>query len=256
MTIVDALILFGAAFLGGALNSVAGGGSFIAFPALVFTGVDVIHANATNTVALWPGSMASVWAYRRELSAQRREFILLGSVSLIGGILGALLLLRTPKEIFSVVLPYLLLTATLLFTFGKRITDRLRTQAHGHPTSRSALIGVTVLQLIISIYGGFFGGGIGILMLAALTIIGIENIHKMNALKTLLASLINGIAVLLFVFNGIVEWPQALLMVTGAIIGGYGGAHYARQLDPLVIRRFVIGVGFTMTIYFFVRSWM
>lgn len=255
MTLLQAGLLFGAAMLAGALNSVAGGGSFISFPTLLFMGVPPIAANATNTVALWPGSVASVGAYRRELSAQRRELLLLGSVSLVGGLLGALLLLRTPPQIFVQLLPYLLLVATLLFAFGNTLTARLRMRL-GAPQGSSwpALIGVTLFQLLIATYGGFFGGGIGILMLAALAMIGMDNIHVMNALKTLLVSLINGVAVVLFVLTGVVLWPQAVLMIIGAMLGGYGGAYYARQLDPLLVRRFVIFVGFAMTIYFFVRG--
>lgn len=255
MTFMDVFILFFAAMLGGALNSVAGGGSFIAFPALVFTGVPAINANATNTIALWPGSVASVSAYRSELKSQRRLLFTLGGSSLAGGLLGAILLLHTPEPTFVKLLPYLLLMATLLFTFSGKITDGLRRRFGGGPGPEWApVVGVGLLQLVIATYGGFFGGGIGILMLATLALIGMENIHAMNAVKTALASLINGVAVVTFVLAGAIVWPQAILMITGAVLGGYTGAYYARRLDPKLVRRFVITVGFLMTIYFFVRA--
>jgi uncharacterized protein len=254
MTILHALVLFVAALAAGALNSVAGGGSFISFPALMFTGVPAIGANATNTAALWPGTLASASAYRAELKAQRRLLILLGSPSLAGGLLGALLLLRTPEPLFVHLVLFLLLLATLLFAFSGTITGQLRKRLRRPSGSRwTSTFGVVLLQLVIATYGGFFGGGIGILMLATLAVMGMENIHAMNGLKTVLASLINGVAVVAFVLAGAVLWPQAILMIVGSVIGGYGGAYTARRLDPRQVRRFVIAVGCLMTIYFFIR---
>ena len=256
MTLVEACVLFVAAIVAGALNSVAGGGSFITFPTLVLARVPDINANATNTIALWPGAAASVGAYRRELSAQRRVLIPLTVVSVIGGLIGAKLLLGTPQVTFQRMVPFLLLFASLLFTFSGNITNWLRART-GQPVtigtgpSTGTLAGISLLQFITAIYGGFFGGGIGIVMLATLRVMGMENIHEMNALKTLLSTIINGIATLTFVLSGAIWWPQALLMIVGAVIGGYGGAYYARKLDPLLVRRFVIVVGFAMTFYFF-----
>jgi len=269
MTFLQGLILFCAAVLGGTLNSVAGGGSFICFPALVFTGLPAIPANATNSVALWPGAVASVGAYRRELAVQERILlVLLICTSLLGGVLGALLLLLTPPGIFVRLVPYLLLMATLLFTFSGPITARLRGQGQataptlgeeGQATapmlekvrlSVPVLVGISFAQLVISVYGGYFGGGIGILMLATLAMMGMKDIHVMNALKTVLASCINGVAVITFIFAGLVVWPQAILMIIGAIIGGYGGAYYARKIQQKWVRLFVIVVGFTMTFLF------
>lgn len=254
MGFLQGTILFLAAMLGGTLNSVAGGGSFISFPALIFTGVLPIQANATSTVALWPGAVASVGAYRGVLVMARRRLLVLGGVSVVGGVLGAILLLRTPQSTFVRLLPYLLLLATLLFTFGGTIAARLRDLV-GKVASPPwlATLGTVCLQGTIAIYGGYFGGGIGILMLALLAIMGMENIHTMNAIKALLASCINGVAVLTFVIARAVEWPQAVVMVLGAVVGGYGGAYVARRLDPRLVRRFVILVGFTMTLYFFLR---
>src|SRR5947199_1089948 len=257
MTFLQICVLFVAGILGGTLNSVAGGGSFITFPTLLFTGVPPINANATSTVALWPGSVASTSAYRKELAKQERvRLLVLSGTSLIGGVLGAILLLRTSQTTFVQLVPYLLLMATVLFAFSAPITNRLRrrnieTKETG--TSWSGLVGIAFLQLIIAVYGGYFGGGIGILMLATLGLMGMENIHEMNALKTLLTTFINGVAVIIFIIRGIVVWPQAIVMVIGAIIGGYTGAYFARKIDPRLIRGFVILVGVSMTIYFFLR---
>lgn len=253
MMLLHAVALFVAAVLAGGLNSVAGGGSFISFPTLIFTGVPAVAANATSTVALWPGSVASAGAYRNELAIRRTTLALI-LVSLVGGFLGAELLLRTPPATFARLIPYLLLVATLLFSFGSRLTGCLRSRFQkGLGSPILSLLGITLIQLVIATYGGYFGGGIGILMLAALSLVGMENIHEMNALKTVLASCINGVAVIAFILAGAVMWPQALLMLVGAIGGGYGGAHYARRLDPRLVRRFVMLVGFAMTIYFFLR---
>jgi uncharacterized membrane protein YfcA len=258
MDIFQACALFVAAALAGALNSVAGGGSFISFPVLVLTGVPELNANATNTVAIWPGAVASVGGYRRELSAQRNVLIPLATVSLVGGVLGAWLLLRTPETTLKQLIPWLMLFATLVFTFGNNLVKRLRirqiTPAYtgtSNFVAPATFSGVLALQFLIGIYGGFFGAGIGILMLAALGMMGMEHIHQMNALKMLLSALINGVAVVLFVAAGAIWWPQAVIMVIGAIIGGYGGASIARRLNPLYVRRFVIVVGFAMTFYFF-----
>jgi len=255
MTILQASLLFIAAILGGTLNSVAGGGSFIGFPALIFTGVPPIEANATNTVALWPGSVASVRAYRKELATQNRRLLfVLGITSLVGGVLGAVLLLRTPQSTFVQLIPYLLLLATLLFAFSKPITTLLRRYIpRGDSLSWLTLLVVAFFQLIIAVYGGYFGGGIGILMLATLGLMGMESINEMNAVKTVLQTCINGVAVITFIIAGAVEWPQAILMIAGAIIGGYGGAYYARKIEQRWVRLFVMLVGFSLTLYFFIR---
>ncbi len=255
MTFLHSVVLFLAALCAGALNSVAGGGSFISFPALMATGVPAINANATNTAALWPGSLASVAAYRREPRPQRRVMVTLGVASLVGGLLGALILLRTPEAEFVRLLPFLLLTATLLFTFGSPVAARLRRRsARTVVPSWVTMIGLGAIQLAIATYGGFFGAGIGIVMLACLTLAGMENIHAMNALKTLLSVLINGVAVVAFMLAKAIFWPEALLMVLGAILGGYGGAHTAQRIDPLLVRRFVIVIGFALTAYFFMHA--
>ncbi len=258
MTISSAALLFAAAFVAGAINSVAGGGSFLSFPALMFSGVPQINANTTNTFALWPGSLASVSAYRRELAVElapgqdgRCPLIV---ASILGGTIGALVLLGTPQATFSRLLPFLLLFATLIFAFGSRVSAYLRARLSGSQADLRRLHAlIWVLQFFTSVYGGFFGAGIGIIMLASLSLFGIGDINRMNALKTFLATLINGIAVVLFVLSGTIYWPQAILMTAGAILGGYGGAAYARRIDPRLIRALVIVIGSGLTIYFFTR---
>jgi uncharacterized membrane protein YfcA len=241
-----------AAAAAGAINSVAGGGSFISFPALLLVGVPPITANATNTTALWPGSLASVGAYRRELAVQRRGLVLFSAISLVGGLIGALLLLRTRESTFEQLIPYLLLAATLVFALSPRITGLARKmggRGGERPLRRAAVLGV---YFLVAVYGGFFGAGLGILTLAVLGMLGLENIHEMNALKTLQASLVNGVAVVTFVLAGAVNWPIALLMTAGAIAGGYGGAAVARKVSPAVVRWIVIAISVTLTLYFFI----
>src|SRR5437868_7372510 len=241
-----AILLFIAAICAGALNSVAGGGGFIAFPALLFTGILPVNANATNTVALWPGTVASTGAYRRELEDRRhwQQILPLIAVSLVGGLAGAKLLLRTPQATFMRMVPWLLLSATILFTFGGYVTRWVRQRASRHPhASRAAVVGVVLLQLLVAVYIGFFGAGAGILMLALFAIMGLENIHTMNAFKTLLASCANGVAVVTFILAKTVVWPQGVLMLIGAAIGGYLGAWYSLKLEPKLVRYFVIVVG-------------
>jgi uncharacterized protein len=251
MSLVNGILLFLAAMLAGTMNSVAGGGSFISFPTLIFTGVLPIPANATSTVALWPGTVASISAYWKKIPKSNRFLLPLVTVSLAGGLLGALILLHTPQATFMRLVPFLFLVATLLFTFGKKISSKLRGLARSSgPPSHWTVMGAALVQLLIAIYGGFFGGGIGILMLALLSMARMDDIHSMNAVKSLLAAAINGSAVVTFIVAGAVRWPQAVLMIAGAVIGGYGGASLAQKLNPKLVRGFVITVGFSMTAYF------
>jgi hypothetical protein len=254
MTLFNGILLFAAATAAGIMNSVAGGGSFIAFPALIFTGVPPIPANATNTVALWPGSVASVASYWKRLPRSARVMAPLIAISLIGGVLGAVLLLHTPETTFMHLVPYLFGVATLLFAFGKRMTRGVGgVIKRSGPPSWPIIVSLTAVQLFIAIYGGFFGGGIGILMLAMLEMIHLDDIHAMNGLKALLGTSINGAAVVTFILAKQIEWPQAVLMIVGAVAGGYGGAHFAQKIDPRWTRASVIGVGTVMTVYFFWR---
>jgi uncharacterized membrane protein YfcA len=248
-------LLFSAAVTGGAINSVAGGGGFIAFPALLFTGMPPVNANATNTIALWPGTVASTWVYRKTLSSELLKSILpLAIITFCGSVLGAVLLLKTPQKTFLKIVPWLLLGATLLFCFGGRISSWVRQRHSIHGPSRTTIVGVALLQLCVAIYIGYFGAGVGFVMLALLAMMGMENIHSMNGVKTLLATCGNGVAIVMFVFARAVRWPQALLMVVGAALGGYGGAYYAQKLDPKAVRYIVITIGASMTAYFFWKT--
>ena len=240
--------------MGGAINAVAGGGSFVAFPALLFTGVPPVQANATNTLALWVGTTASGGAYRQKLDIPRRVIIPLIVTSVIGGVAGALLLIKTPAQTFLKVLPWLMLGATLLFAFGKRLTGRISAGMSGE-TSRGSTIGATIFELAVALYGGYFGGGMGILNLAMLSALGMTDIHAMNKLKVILGSIINGVAAVAFIATGFILWPQAGVMTVGAIAGGYGAAHYAQKLPQSWIRGLVIAVGTFMSIYFFIRAY-
>ena len=254
MTLGTILFLIVAGALGGALNSVAGGGSFIAFPALLFSGVPPIPANATNTIALWTGAAASGGAYRKRLDVPRSVFVPLLAASLIGGLIGAFLLLKTPAHTFMRVLPWLTLGATLLFAFGRRLAAG-RKSVIEHETTGAALITATLFQFCVGIYGGYFGGGMGIVMLAMLAALGMTDIHAMNALKSVMGSVINGVAVVTFIVARAVYWKHGIVMILGAIAGGYLGAHYAQKLPQAWIRWFVVLTGAGMTIYFFWKSY-
>lgn len=247
-------MLFVAGIVGGVLNAVAGGGSFVAFPALLFTGVPPIPANATNALALWTGVTASGGAYRKRLDVPTRVLLPLLVTSFVGGIIGAFLLLLTPAHTFMRVLPWLMLGATLLFIFGKRLAGR-RASSVGHDASTAAIVGASVFELAVAVYGGYFGGGMGIVNLAMLAAVGMTDIHAMNALKSVLGIAINGVAVVVFVLKGAIYWPQAVVMIAGALVGGYFGAHYAQKMPQTWIRGFVILVGAGMTVYFFVKAY-
>ncbi len=256
MSFVQAFFLFVAALLAGALNSVAGGGSFISFPALLFTGIAPIPANATNTAALWPGTVASTGAYRQELSREvGRMLPPLVVTGLIGGLLGARILLGTPQATFMQLVPWLLLGATLLFACSAHISAWVRARSGRASGSRLLrIVGGPILGLAIAIYIGYFGAGVGVLILALLGVLGFKNIHAMNGMRTLLVSVSNAAALVTFIWAKAIVWPPALLMVVGASLGGYGGAAYARNLNPEHVRRFVIIVGFAMSLYFFIRA--
>jgi uncharacterized membrane protein YfcA len=248
-----AIFLFAAASVAGALNAVAGGGGFIAFPALIFTGMQPIAANATNTAALWPGTLASTGAYRGAMRGHMNTILPLIVSGIIGGVIGAYILLHTPQQTFMRLVPWFLLTATLLFTFSRRITTFFRTHAAPIHDRASSTIGGAFIQFFIGLYIGYFGAGAGILMLAMLAVLGETDIHAMNGMKTLLATVANGMALLTFIVTRTVIWPQALIMIVGATLGGYGAAWYAQKVDPRIIRGLVIATGFGMAIYFFTR---
>lgn len=262
MSLAQAVALFCAAILGGMLNSVAGGGSFFTFPTLLFVGIPSVPANATSTVALWPGTVASIGAYRRELQFGWRLLLFYGLISAVGGVCGAQILLHISSSLFLRMVPFLLLLSTLLFAFGGALTQRLRARmskdegksiAPGSGTSGLGRVVIPLVLFVLALYGGFFGGGLGILMLAVLAFLGLESIHRMNAVKTVLVACINGAAVVTFILDGAVFWPEALVMVLGAVIGGYGGATLAQRLPQRRVRAFVIVVGLGLSLYFFLK---
>jgi uncharacterized membrane protein YfcA len=248
------IFIFLAAFVAGMINSVAGGGTLVSFPTLVWIGRDPIVANVTSTVGLWPASLGAMFGYRREIAENRRWIGVLFAPSLAGGILGAVLLLRTPSRTFAVIVPYLILFATLLFAAGDRISRRFdrsgRMQDGGatHTLGFASFSMAVGFQFLVAVYGGYFGAGIGILMLAALTVAGLTDIHHMNGLKNTLAVCINGIAAVYFSLSGRVAWGDALVMAVAASAGGYGGAGLARRLGQRFVRRLVVGIGLAMAV--------
>ena len=235
------------------MNAVAGGGTFLVFPALLFTGMPPVPANATNTVALWPGLAAGVRAFWPRLEVSQRILIPMLACSLLGGVAGALLLLRTPGHIFMRLVPWLMLLGTLLFAFGGRLgLGRAGRALHAATTAElSAAVGFVFL---VAVYGGYFGAGIGFLILALLGALGMTDIHDMNAQKIVMTAAINGVAVVTFIAARAVYWPQALVILAGAVLGGYFGAHFSQRLPAILVRGFVLLVGAGMTVYFFLRT--
>ena len=247
------VIVFLAAFAAGTINSVAGGGTLISFPSLIWAGLPSTVANATSTVALWPGSLGGLWGYRRDVRGLPSATYSLILPSVVGGILGAVLLVMTPTNVFDRLIPLLILFATLLFMLQEPVQRAIRTTGKAHAGSKTWLAGAMVFQLFVSMYGGYFGAGIGILMLAAFGIMGFTDIHQMNGLKTFLALCINGVAAMYFIWNGMVSWSHALLMAGGAVAGGIWGADMARRIGPRGVRRIVIFVGFAMAVSLLLR---
>ena len=246
---LEAALIVAAGVVAGMINSIAGGGTLVSFPALVWLGRDPVLANASNAVALWPGSLAAAYGFRRELSTVRRWLLLLIVPSLLGGAAGGWLLLRTPTSTFEQLVPFLILAATVLLAAQEMITKRLGTVARAHQRPTAAWVAfVFVFQLIVGLYGGYFGAGMGILMLAALGLIGLTDVHQMNGLKNVLAVCINGVAAIYFTIAGAVIWKDVLLLAAGAIAGGLLGARLARRLGRVFVRRAVVVIGLTMTV--------
>ena len=252
----QALFLILAAAIAGALNALAGGGSFISFPALLFVRIPAVLANATNTVALWPGLAASALAYLKRLNTPLRVLLPLLVTSVIGGWAGALLLLKTPQHTFLRLVPWLLLGGTLLFAFGnsvRALVTKSEVADDLENMSWQAIVAGSIGELLVSIYGGYFGAGIGFMMLGMLAMLGMRDIHAMGAIRTLLAMAINAAAVVTFIAARAVLWPECAVMIAGSLVGGWFGAHYAQKADPRKVRGVVIGVGVVMTVYFFIK---
>ncbi|MBR9862295.1 MAG: sulfite exporter TauE/SafE family protein [Rhodobacteraceae bacterium] len=244
----DYILLIIAAFGAGVLNTIAGGGTFLTFPALAFTGVPPVVANATSAVAVFPGYLAGAVGFKDELKAfNRRQMVRLTVITLAGGLVGALLLVVSSNEAFAVVVPFLLLAATLAFWFGDAIRDWAARKARAvTPFGAAGLF-------LVSIYGGYFNGGLGIVLLALFSLWGMTNIHEMNGLKNGLSFALSAISVAAFAISGLVEWPQAIVMMVAATAGGYAGAPVARILPKAVVRAIVILVGLSMSAVFFAR---
>lgn len=250
-----ALIVLIAGMAAGMINSIAGGGTLVSFPVLLWLGRDPIVANATNTVAIWPGSLAGAVGFRKELQTLRRWLLLLVLPSLAGGALGGWLLLRTPASTFERLVPFLILGATLLLAAQELVTRRLGVIARAHEQPAPGWVAfVFVFQFLVSVYGGYFGAGMGILMLAALGLIGLTDMHQMNGLKNLLAIAINGVAAAYFIFASAVAWGDVTLMAIGSIAGGFLGTRLARKLGRRFVRWFVVAIGVVMSGALFLRG--
>ncbi|WP_437280971.1 sulfite exporter TauE/SafE family protein [Sorangium sp. So ce375] len=255
MDLTRAALLAGGAAVAGAINAVAGGGTLVSFPAAIAAGLPPLAANATNAVALTPASLASAWAYRRELSRDYRVLGVLFLPSLLGGIAGSALLLVTPQRVFDAAVPGLVLLATLLLLWQNLRPARPAAKdgaADDGAAERFALPSrpwlVFLLQFLVSVYGGYFGAGIGIMMLALLSsFAGNVDIHRLNGIKTVLASLINGVAALAFLFAGAVDAVATPIMMAAAVIGSLAGAVVARRLEPRKVRWFVVALGLVLT---------
>ena len=240
MTILRLSLALVAALGAGAVNAIAGGGTLLTFPAIVALGVTPLVANATSTVALWPGSLGSMWGYRGELVGTRRWVIGFAAPSVSGGALGAWLLLHTAPAAFARIVPFLVLGATALFLVQRPLMRRFNAS---RPAAEGPSAGFLAAQFLVAVYGGYFGAGIGILMLAVLGFMGLTNIHRMNGLKNWGGMCINGVAVVMFAAGGIVHWPIALTMVAGGVIGGYVGSRLAQGVRPERVRRAIVAIG-------------
>lgn len=250
--LIDLSLLFIAGLLGGMLNSVAGGGTFITFPALLFAGVPPVSANATNTFASCSGYISGAYAFRKELREHKRELPKYIVISLLGGITGAWLLLQTPESLFREAIPWLLLFATLLFVFGIRLNVIFRQFASKY--QYASLIGGPLLILMllgICIYGGFFNAGLGIIVLSYLSLCGHTNISAMNGLKLLTSTCVSLIAVVLFIQNGKIVWLEGTIVLFGTLTGGYIAAHVSRRIPQAFVRNLVIFTGTGVTTYYF-----
>jgi uncharacterized membrane protein YfcA len=255
MNLSTALLLAGSGLAAGLVNAIAGGGTFFTFSALVAAGLPPVVANATSAVAVTPANLSSAWAYRAELAANLRRFAALGIVSLIGGLLGAYILTRTDNAAFRQLVPWLLLFATVLFAASPKVVALARAigKHEGDHPSRTAWLAGIGFQFLVAIYGGFFGAGMGIVMLAALAITEGDDFHLINSAKHLCSTLIQLVAVALFVAAGLVSWPETLVVGAASVVGGYAGVHFGRKLPAVAIRWLVIGVGAALTLYFFIR---
>ncbi|MBE3667724.1 permease [Vibrio navarrensis] len=249
---MDILLLFFAGVFGGVLNSIAGGGSFITFPALMAVGVPPVIANATNTFASCAGYLSGAWGFRHELSRHRDVLPRTIIVSLMGGVLGAVLLLTTEENDFLTAIPWLLLFATLLFIFGPNINRRLAQGSHAKKSSLTRQILPAAFLLLVSAYGGFFNAGLGIVALGYLSLCGYHDIHLMNGLKLLISSCVSLVAVAIFIWHGSIDWLNGIAVLVGSLAGGYISAMASKYIARIWIQRFVALSSLLITGYFFI----
>jgi uncharacterized membrane protein YfcA len=250
--------LFIAGIIAGSINAVAGGGTLISFPTLVGLGEAEIVANATNTAALWPGSFSSAIGYRKDTAVDRGMLMGLLIPSFIGGAVGAFILVITPADLFKIIVPFLVLFATLVLAMRNTLTRRIgeRLAVGEERTTLAGRIWGFFFQLFVATYGGYFGAGMGILMLGSLSIMGMRDIHKMNALKTPLQAVINMTAFVLFAIKGLVDWPSALILCLGAITGGYGGARLAKRVEPRLLNAGIVCLGLVVSVWLFYKAFL
>jgi uncharacterized membrane protein YfcA len=247
--------MIAAAFAAGVVNSIAGGGTLITFPVLIWLGLDPKVANATSTVALWPGLFGGLFGYRRELEDSSAILLRLGLTSVVGGAIGAWLLIWTPSPTFARLVPFLILFATILFMAQGAITRRLCLQSVISEPRMSWWLGAIVFQFFSSMYGGYFGAGNGILMLAALGVLGLHDLKRANGIKNFLGICINSIAVVSFAISGLVVWQIAMVMAGAALLGGYVGAKVAVRVGQVVIRRAIVTIGLIITVVMIWQLW-
>jgi uncharacterized membrane protein YfcA len=247
-----AAVAFGVGLISGVINAVAAGGTLITFPTLIWLGLNSVTANATSTVAVWPFVLGGVFGYRRELRTVERRLLYLVIPSLLGGLGGAMLLRSTPSPLFDRLVPYLILFATLLFMAQEKVQRRLNLSNAVHGSTKW-LAGAMLFQLAVALYGGYFGAGMGILMFAALSVLGMTNIYQMTGMKNILAGSINAVAAIYFIAEKMVSWPDVSAMALGSIVGGYFGAGVARRMGAKAVRRVVIAIGFGMALSLFIK---
>ncbi len=246
MTLFEILMLMAAGVVGGSVNAIAGGGTFFTFPVLIAAGLDPLTANASNAVAIFPGSAAAVPAYKEELR-RAENLVQRGVIAAFGALLGAGMLLWAGGAAFAKLVPFLIFTATLLFAFGPAIRG-LAEKAKSHSPFFNGAI-----EFLFAVYGGYFGAGLGILLMASLTIVGVRDIQMANAQKNLISTIISTISVSIFIFAGVIAWPQTLSVLVGAIFGGYMGARVARKVPAKVLRAVVISIGLGLSVFYFMK---
>src|SRR6266545_7799207 len=240
MSLLHLALLFTSAFAAGAINSIAGGGTLLTFPVLIWLGLDPKVANATSTVALWPGLFGGLFGYRREMNDSSLILMRLGAISIIGGGIGAWLLIKTPSLTFARLVPFLILFATVLFMLQGPVNRWVRLPSASGDSQRAWWTIAIVVQFFSAIYGGYFGAGNGIWMLAAMGLLGLHDIHRANGIKNFLGICINSVAVVAFSITHLVSWPRSLLMAVAALIGGYFGARTAQRVGQKFIRRSIV----------------